>query len=125
MAIDEKELARRARIQAHNAAIYAQIQTKQTLIGKYDSVKASANAIIGSIDSYIQQLKSANELLEYIIVTGKNGNGPVGEGKLVSEDCSTLSSLSSTFAEIVSACGRETAKLEQEIQSLRSQLMSI
>ena len=123
--ISEAEKARRAKIQAHNAAIYAQIGEKQALQGKYTQVEGQANAIINAIASYVQQLRSASELLENIIVTGANGNGPVGEGKLVTEDCHTLESVSGVFAEVVSACQNEKSKLDKEIASLRSQLMSI
>ena len=122
--ISEAEMARRAKIQAHNAAIMAQIAEKQGLKEKYCQVESAANAIIGSIASYIEQLRSADKLLENIIVTGPNGNGPVGEGKLVSEDCNTLESASGVFAEVVSACQNEESKLDKEIANLRSQLMS-
>jgi hypothetical protein len=123
--MSEAELARRAKIQAHNAAIMAQIGEKQALQGKYSQVESNANAIIGAIASYIEQLRSASELLESIIVTGPNGNGPVGEGKLVTEDCHTLERVSGVFAEVVSACQNEKSKLDKEIANLRSQLMSI
>ena len=105
-----------ADIARHNAAISAQIAAKQELKGKYQSVQDSANGIIGAINGYVEQLKSADKMLEKVWV-----GGPVGDGKLVSEDCATLNSIVSILQEVISACSTQMGILDQEIAYLQTQ----
>ncbi len=113
---DKDELAIwHAKVDAHNAAITAQIIKAKEERKKYVDVSGAAQGIVNSINSFVTQLISLDTRLDAVKASGAVG---LGDAKNTADQ---LRGISQVFIDIMEVCAGEISKLDAEIAYLNTQ----